>query len=110
MELHMNLENLTDSELLNKAKRFAGNERNAMVDLLLHLIEINKRKLYLENGYSSLFNYLTRALKFSESGASRRIKVTKFITKNPKAIKMLRDGELSLSTACNAYDVLERNR
>ena len=42
----MNLENLTDSELLNKAKRFAGNERNAMVDLLLHLIEINKRKSF----------------------------------------------------------------
>ncbi|MEZ4754882.1 MAG: hypothetical protein R3A13_11360 [Bdellovibrionota bacterium] len=103
----MNLQNLTDTELLSNAKRFANEERNAMADLLVYLAEINKRKIYLEHGYSSMFDYLTRGLKFSESGASRRIKVSRFITKNPKAIKMLRDGDLSLSTACTACDVLE---
>ncbi|MEZ4755123.1 MAG: HNH endonuclease signature motif containing protein [Bdellovibrionota bacterium] len=103
----MNLQNLTDTELLTNAKRFASKERNAMADLLVYLVEINKRDIYLEHGYSSMFDYLTRGLKFSESGASRRIKVTRFITKNPKAIKMLRDGDLSLSTACTACDVYQ---
>ncbi|MEZ4753414.1 MAG: hypothetical protein R3A13_03780 [Bdellovibrionota bacterium] len=104
----MNLENLTNTELLNKAKQFASDERNAMSDLLLYLLEIKNRKLYLESGYSSLFDYLTRSLKFSEAGARvEELKYLEFIAMNSKAIVMLRDGELSLSTACTAYDVLK---
>ncbi|MEZ4753178.1 MAG: hypothetical protein R3A13_02580 [Bdellovibrionota bacterium] len=98
----MNLQNLTDAELLSNAKLLAANERKAMVDLLVYLIEIDKRKLYLEQGYSSMFDYLVRALSFSESNASRRIKAIRALELQPKAEKLLRNGSLTISALCIA--------
>ena len=98
----MNLENLTNTELLSKIKSLAKDERSAFVDLLVHLVEVDKRKLYLEHGYSSMFDYLVRALSFSDAGASRRIKALRALAVQPRAEKMLRDGTLSVSALCVA--------
>ena len=68
----MNLDKLTDSQLLDKTKLLAQTERDAKVDLLIHLAEVDSRKLYAELGYPSMFEFLTRALKFSSSAAGRR--------------------------------------
>ena len=94
----MNLQNLTDTELIDKTKLLAQNERDAKVDLLIHLAEVDSRKLYLEQGYSSMFDYLVRSLKFSSSAAGRRTKAIRILANNVKAQEMLRDGSLSLSS------------
>ncbi|MEZ4753948.1 MAG: hypothetical protein R3A13_06500 [Bdellovibrionota bacterium] len=69
----MNLQNLTDDELLTNAKRFANEERNAMADLLVYLAEINKRKIYLEHGYSSIESFLIRKLKIGSNLLVREV-------------------------------------
>ncbi|MEZ4755109.1 MAG: HNH endonuclease signature motif containing protein [Bdellovibrionota bacterium] len=98
----MNLQNLTNTELLNKTKSLALDERKTMIDLLVHLVEVDKRSLYLEQGYSSMFDFLVRALSFSESNASRRIKAIRALALQPKAEKLLRDGSLTISSLCIA--------
>ncbi|MEZ4754819.1 MAG: hypothetical protein R3A13_11030 [Bdellovibrionota bacterium] len=103
----MNLQNLTDTELLTRTKTLAADERNAFVDLLIHLVEVDRRKLYLESGYSSMFDYLVKALLFSESGATRRIKALRALAIQPKAEDLLRDGSLSVSALCAASAALK---
>ena len=70
----MKLQNLTNTELLTKIKSLAQDERETVVDLLIHLVEVDNRSLYLNEGYSSLFDYLVRALKFSSSAAGDKSK------------------------------------
>ncbi|MCB0317747.1 MAG: HNH endonuclease [Bdellovibrionales bacterium] len=98
----MKLEKLTDKELLNKTIELASKERLAKAELLVHLAEVDRRELYLSEGYSSMFDYLVRALKFSESAASKRIKAVRAISTNPEAIELLKTGELTLSSLFEA--------
>jgi hypothetical protein len=46
---------LSDAELLRRVVLLAGNEREATVELVGHLAELDTRKLHLAEGYGSLF-------------------------------------------------------
>ena len=66
---------LGDQQLLDQIKRLAANQRCLEVHILDHLDEIDRRGLALRRGFSSLFDYAVRELRFTEpprSGASRR--------------------------------------
>lgn len=59
---------MSDSELLVGAQVLRAREKEALYALLIHLGEIDQRKLYLEQGYSSLFSYLEVGLGYSKGG------------------------------------------
>jgi hypothetical protein len=46
---------LSDTELLRRVVLLAGREREATVELVGHLAELDARKLHLAEGYGSLF-------------------------------------------------------
>ena len=62
----MNIQKLSDSELNKIIPELCDKERIATVNVLSHLIELDSRKLYRELGYSSLYDFYTRKLKYSE--------------------------------------------
>jgi hypothetical protein len=68
---------LSDSDLLHHVAALAGGERYATVDLIAHLAEIDRRKLYRGLGYGSLFSYCTDALRLSEHAAFNRIEAAR---------------------------------
>ena len=103
----MNLEKLTDTELLTKTKSLAQNERDTMVDLLIHLVEVDNRSLYLSQGYSSMFDYLIRCLKFSSSAAGVRVKAIRTLALKPEVRDLLRSGDLTLSTLSCASEIIK---
>ena len=53
---------LTDGDLLTAVHRLATNERGATASLIGSLAELDARRLYLAEGYSSLFTYCTQVL------------------------------------------------
>ena len=61
--------------------------------------EIEARGLYLERGFSSLFDYAVRELGYSDAAAARRIGATRLCADQPDAREGLRDGSLTLSAA-----------
>ena len=101
------LKKLTDTELLTKTKSLAQNERDEMVDLLIHLVEIDNRSLYLSQGYSSMFDYLVRCLKFSSSAAGVRVKAIRALALKPEVKELLKSGELTLSTLSEASEIIK---
>ena len=105
----MNLKTLSNSELLKTTKILVTKERKALTELLKHLIEIEDRRLYLKQGYSSMFDYINRGLEYSKPAASRRLKAARCLRDNPKALDMLKSGKLSLSTICQASAVIKQD-
>jgi hypothetical protein len=60
---------------------------------------VEETRAHLELGYSSLFDYCTKGLGYSESAAYRRIAVSRIIKTQPRVLEELRTGKLNLTTA-----------
>ena len=98
-EKTLNLKTLDDDELLLQTKFLVQKERQMSVLLISHLQEIWVRKLYLEKGFSSLFQYAVQELGYSESSAYRRIKAMKLCSALPSAKSQIESGKLNLNAA-----------
>ena len=89
---------LADRELLETTKRLAAIERASTADVIAALAEVRSRELFLGEGYSSMFDYCTRALHFSEHAAYGRIEAAKLAKRFPTILALLRDGSITLTT------------
>ena len=89
---------LPDRELLEAAKRLAAIERSSTVDVIFALAEVERRSLHLGEGYSSMFDYCTRALHFSEHAAYGRIEASRLARRFPMILELLRGGAVTLTT------------
>ena len=89
---------LDDSELLAEVNHLAARERVAMSDLVAALMEVDRRRLYLGEGCSSLYSYCTQILHLSEHAAYGRIQAARAAAKFPAILPLLLDGSISLTT------------
>jgi len=78
--------------------RLAIDERRATASLIASLAELDARRLYLAEGYSSLFTYCTRLLHLSEHAAYGRIEAARVARKYPVCLERLAAGDLTLTT------------
>jgi 5-methylcytosine-specific restriction endonuclease McrA len=113
------LRRLSKAELLSGMARARGTERAALLEVLLHLAELDRRRCYLAWGYGSLFEFTVERYRYSRSAAWRRISAARCIARFPRIGAMLTAGELSLSVVAriakiirreNADDILEQLR
>ena len=90
---------LSDDRLLERTKELSGIEHHLEVVVIDHLREIQKRRLYLRLGFSSLFDYAVRELGYSDAAAWRRIKVMRLCTEVDGVRERLQDGSMTLNAA-----------
>ena len=90
---------LGDQQLLDQTKRLAANQRCIEVHILDHLDEIDRRGLALRRGFSSLFDYAVRELRFSDAAAQRRIQAMRLCRRHGWVRACLQSGELSMTAA-----------
>ena len=90
---------LGDQQLLEQTKRLAANQRSLEVHILDHLDEIDRRGLVLRRGFSSLFDYAVRELRFTDAAAQRRIQAMRLCRRHGWVRASLQNGELSLTSA-----------
>jgi hypothetical protein len=88
---------LADDELWERTRALASQERASAAELVGHLAELDDRRLWLDHGYTSLFEYCMHALKMSEGAAYKRIRAARASRKRPELLDLLRDGRLSLA-------------
>src|SRR5512138_724185 len=89
---------LSPDALARRLAELAANEREALVEFLLHLEEFDRRRLWAEAGYDSLWTYCQRVLHLREGPAGRRIGAMRIVRQFPRLADALRDGRLCLST------------
>ena len=101
---------LSDRELLRKTSNLVRHERHLQGAIIDHLAEIEARGLYLERGFSSLFDYAVRELGYSDAAAARRIGAMRLCADQPDAREGLREGSLTLSAAAELQWAFDRQR
>jgi 5-methylcytosine-specific restriction endonuclease McrA len=111
------LDQLSDHDLLAHLQLAAQAERRATAHLIALLMELDTRRLYLGEGFPSLFMYCTQALHLSEDAAYNRIEIARTARRFPLVLDGLAAGELTLTsikllaphlTPDNHRDVLTR--
>lgn len=98
----MKLNHLKDAQLLSELKAMVQSERDLLVKILHHLREIERRRLFCDLGYRSLFEYAVTELKYSEGQASRRISAMRLLKDLPEIETKIATGALSLSNVQQA--------
>jgi hypothetical protein len=110
---------LSDHELLSCVQRAVQDERRATAHLIVFLMELDARRLYLGEGFSSLFTYCTQALHLSEHAAYNRIETARAVRRFPMILGLVESGAVTLTairllaphlTAANYEEVLGRAR
>jgi len=88
---------LSDRELLARMPTLVRAERMASAEVIAHLMEIDRRRLYLGEACSSLFAYCRERLGYSEDGALKRMRVARLALVVPAALDELRSGRIHLT-------------
>ena len=93
------LASLPERELQQSTEKLFVVERQHMARVIAHLAEISRRKLYLELGHSSLFDYCTQRLGLAEGPAYLRMQVARCCRRFPQILDALAKNELCLTVA-----------
>lgn len=93
----MNFKNLSDDQLNLKVKSLVISERRLTKEILLHIVEVDNRKLYLGMAYASLFDYLTKEIGYSDGAAQRRIDAARLIRIVPEVSEKIESGHINLA-------------
>ena len=100
------LRSLSDKQILSKLNELVSRERSLTRGVLLHLNEIERRRLHLKLGYASMFDYCTTGLGYSSSAAARRIRTARCIARYPEVLALLKSNEVNLSTISQVSRIL----
>ena len=79
--------------------------------ILRNLAVIESKKLYSDYGHPSLFKYLTKELKYSDSEANIRVAAVRLVNREKDVVKKISSGQLSLTNAAEvntSLNLLER--
>jgi hypothetical protein len=96
------MNSLTDQALIEKMRELVKEERRVTTLVLRLLREVERRRLFSELGYPSLFEYAVRDLKYSEASAQRRISAMRLMREIPEIEERIETGALSLSVVAQA--------
>ncbi len=88
----------------------AQNEKSATITLLEHLAEIDRRRLYAEMGFPSLWVYVHELLGYSESQTSDRVNAMRLMMKIPEVKNELESGKISLTTTAKLATHVRREK
>jgi 5-methylcytosine-specific restriction endonuclease McrA len=104
----MNLKNLNDDKLMSGFSDLLIEENEKLVLQLEYLVELERRKLFLD--CSSLWHFLVHEKKMDDATAGRRIHAAKILARFPFVKEKLESGKLNLSLLEIAQAVANREK
>ncbi len=103
------LSGMSDRELLSRVRDLVSRERAATLEVLVHLMEVERRKLFLGLGYPSMFEYCMQHLGYSGSAAARRIRAARCVRDYPEVYGLLEKNEVTLVTISLVAPILDES-
>ena len=103
------LSSLSDPELLSRVKDLVSRERAVTLEILVHVNEVERRRLHLGLGYPSMFEYAIRHLGYSASAAARRIRAARCVRDHPEVYGLLEKNEVTLITISLVAPILDES-
>lgn len=102
---------MTFTQINEKLIGLVKNERQLTHEILNHILLFQKCDGYLKLGYSSMHQYLTRGLGYSDDQAYRRLKAARLINELPEVVNPFQLAKLNLSQMAEmqkAFETSER--
>ena len=103
------LSRLSPGGLTDRLYQLRTQERALLVELLWHIAEVDRRRLYLEMAFPSLFAFATGFLGYTKAAAFRRTTAARLLARFPIVADHLADGRLNLTTLVELRDVLDES-
>ena len=97
MSMERSLESLPDEELLRRLADLLGRSRRIEADLVAHIGEVDRRRLFSREACPSMFAYCTQVLHLSEQEAYLRITAARAAREHPVLLVLLSEGHLHLA-------------
>ena len=91
------LRHLADSTLRHDLEQLVITDCGTTAQLIAHIAEFIARKLFLEDGYASMYHYCVGELRMSEDIACRRIRAARAARRFPLIFPALADGRIHLT-------------
>lgn len=104
------MQNLTTPELLAATQTLTQRERELTLAVIEHLREVQRRRAFVDAGYSSLWDYVTQGLRYSDGAAKRRIDALFALRENPELEAPVREGTLTLSALSQVQSFARKQR
>src|SRR5262245_53591130 len=93
----MEIRHFSDRELLSNAAKLVGSHREITAKLVAHLAEIEERRLHLQAGFSSMFEFCLKELGLSDGEAFRRVLAARLGRRFPVVFSLLGVGKIHLT-------------
>lgn len=103
------LSELSNDDLVGHLVQIRRQERNLLVEFLLYLAEVDRRRTVLDLGFPSLFSFCTDHLGLTKASAFRRTTAARLVARFPLVTEYLADGRLNLTTLVELRDVLDES-
>lgn len=102
------LSHLTDSVLLRDLTHLIRQDRSTTADVLVHIAEVDARRLYVPAGHASMHAYCVDELRLSEGAAYKRIRAARAAREFPELLPAVAEGRLHLAAVCLLAPYLTR--
>lgn len=97
IDLLSQLRKLPSEKIDAGLRQETSSERELLSKIVCYIYEVDRRKLYLRYNCTSLFEYLTKEMKYSAGSAQRRLDAARLLGDAPEVVESLACGELTLS-------------
>ena len=87
---------LDDAALIEKLESLIQHERQHLAPVLACIAETERRKVFADQGYPSMYVYMVRKLRYSEGGAVRRLRASRAASRYPEILSLISDSMISL--------------
>jgi len=91
------VEALSSPDLLSATRKLVHTSRGVEVELLLHLGEIDARKHFIDQAFSSMFAFCVGEYGFSEDAAYSRITLARAARRLPAILEAVRSGRVHMT-------------
>ncbi len=107
-ESAQSIKSLNKHDLLDQVRQAAKTEQSLTLQVIELIAEILRRKVFLDFGYGSIFDFVTQDLEYEPSSAMRRIQAARAILEIPELKAKIADHSLSLTVVSQAQSYLRK--
>lgn len=106
---HLELARVSNAELILRMEKLVRTERKVTHLVLLHIAEIESRKVYADLGFDGMYSYLTKGLGYSEGSAYRRLQSARLLAQVPEVAEKIENGRLNLTQLTEVQKCVKGN-
>lgn len=106
----LKLNHLSDKNLQQNLLNLRGHEKSVVAEILLHLQEVSRRRMFCDYQCESMHAYCVKILGYSDGEAWIRIKAAKLIKQRPELVESIKDGRLNLTNASNMMHLFDKGQ